>query len=87
MNRSDKFKEWLKDLTPEKVTLLENLERAARLVSHVKHLTNTIDEKLVTGLIQRSEELRASYSDEKLIYIKLEGRYEDAAKQHHIRPA
>ena len=60
-SRSDKFVHWLKDLTPEKVNLLVSLERAGRLVSHVKHLTGSIDEKLVLKMVAASEELRTAY--------------------------
>lgn len=60
-NRSDKFVYWLKDGAPEKVNLLVSLERAARMISHVKMLTGDIDEKLVLKLVGVSEEIRKHY--------------------------
>jgi hypothetical protein len=59
--RSDKFIQWLKEPTKEKVDLLVNLERAVRLVAHVKTLTGTTDDKLVMKMIGVSEQIREAY--------------------------
>lgn len=61
MSRENAFRAWLVDLTPEKVRLLTKLERATRLVIHVKELTGEIDQKLIDGMSVASKELKDSY--------------------------
>ena len=63
MDRATLFQQWLIDLTPQKMELLVRLEKCARMVTHVKYLTGENDEKLITGLVKASDELRGSYED------------------------
>ena len=57
------LKRWLKDLTPAKVELIVQLEKAARLLAHVKQLTGDCDPKLVERLVAVSAEIKKAYRD------------------------
>lgn len=61
MDRSEKFREWLKDLTPEKVEHLVKLEKQARLLIHVFDLVGEIDTKAFHNLARVSHEIKAAY--------------------------
>lgn len=60
-NRSDKFREWLKDLDEEKIMSLVNLERYGRLLIHTHDLTGDIDGNAFHGLARSIRKIQASY--------------------------
>lgn len=60
-NRSDKFRNWLRDLDEEKIMRLIDLERYARLVVHQSDLTGDLDTKSFHGLARATKQLQADY--------------------------
>lgn len=64
VSRSDLFSKWLTDMNPDKVKLLVDLERKARLVTHVRTLTGDTDDKLVVDMMKTVEELRNAYQQD-----------------------
>lgn len=61
MDRSEKFREWLKDLTPEKVDQLAKMEKQVRLLIHVWDLIQEVDVKAFHNLARVSHEIRKDY--------------------------
>jgi hypothetical protein len=63
MDRSDKFREWLKEMTPEKVEKLVMMEKQVRLLIHVWDLINEIDVRVFHNLARVSHKIRKEYED------------------------
>lgn len=64
-NRSDQFREWLKDMTPEKILFLVELERHARMLVHYHDLVGDFDPKIFHGLARSAKKLQADYEPKK----------------------
>lgn len=60
-DRSDKFREWLKDLTPEKVDKLVRMEKSVRLFIHVWNLVHEFDPKVFHALARSHHEIKSEY--------------------------
>ena len=60
-DRTFMFREWLKDLTPEKIDLLVRLEKLSRMMTHVFTLVGEVDLKLFEGLRITSRDIKEDY--------------------------
>jgi hypothetical protein len=60
-DRTFMFREWLKDLTPEKIELLVRLEKLSRMMTHVFTLVGEVDLKLFEGLRITSRDIKEDY--------------------------
>lgn len=63
-DRSERFREWLKDLTPEKVEKLVKMEKNVRLIIHVWNLVNELDVKVFHNLCRAHHEIKEEYERE-----------------------
>lgn len=64
-DRSELFREWLKDMTPEKIDKLVRLEKSARLLMHVWNLIGEVDLKVLHNLARVSHQIKEEYEQNK----------------------
>lgn len=60
-DRSEQFRVWLQDLTPEKIDMLVRLEKSARILIHVWNLVNEVDVKALHTMARTSHEIKTDY--------------------------
>lgn len=61
MDRSERFREWLQEMTPEKIDKLVKMEKSVRLLIHVWDLIQEVDVKALHNLARVSHEIRTEY--------------------------
>lgn len=61
--KTEEFEKWLANLTPEKIDLLEDLERHARIVVHEWDLIHDVNVRDMHGLARTVKKIRGRCSE------------------------
>lgn len=59
--KSEQFVEWLKDLTPEKIERLVELEQSSRVLIHVWDMVESVNAREIHSLARVTKQIQAEY--------------------------